>query len=47
MMEEGLITAEEIEKIDQEVAVLVSESVRFAEESPDPDLESLLENVYA
>ena len=46
-LQEGLITDGELALIDQEVEAIVEEGVRFAEESPDPDLESLYDNVYA
>ncbi|MCH7787187.1 MAG: pyruvate dehydrogenase (acetyl-transferring) E1 component subunit alpha [Chloroflexi bacterium] len=46
-MDDGLITAEEIDRIDEEVNNTIDEAVRFAEESPEPDLDSLYENVYA
>ena len=45
-MDDGLITAEEIDRIDEEVNNTINEAVRFAEESPEPDLDSLYENVY-
>lgn len=46
-LSESLITAEEIDRIDAEVDNAIEEAVRFAEESPEPDLESLYDNVYA
>ena len=46
-VDDGLITAEEIDRIDEEVNDTIDEAVRFAEESPEPDLDSLYENVYA
>ena len=46
-LNEGLITAEEIDRIDEEVNDTIDEAVRFAEESPEPDLDSLYDNVYA
>ena len=45
-LSEGLIDEAEIARIDAEVAAIVEEAVRFAEESAEPDLESLYENVY-
>ena len=45
-LEGSLITHEEIVVIDQEVDAVVEEAVRFAEESPEPDMDSLYENVY-
>ena len=42
----GLITQEEIQRIDAEVEETVQDAVRFAEESPDPDPSSLYDHVY-
>lgn len=44
---EDLITAEELLAIDREVDDAVQESVRFAEDSPEPDLASRFDHVYA
>jgi pyruvate dehydrogenase E1 component alpha subunit len=41
------IGKDDIEKLEAEVAREVEEAVRFAEESPDPDPESIWEDVYA
>ena len=46
-LEEGLITQNEIALIDNEVGSAIDEAVRFAEESPDPELKSLYDHVYA
>ena len=46
-LEEGLIAQETIAEVESEVAETVQEAVRFAEESPEPDVESLHENIYA
>jgi pyruvate dehydrogenase E1 component alpha subunit len=43
----GLITAEDAERIDEEVRREVHESILFAESSPEPPLDSLYENVYS
>ena len=43
---EGLITENEIELIDNKVDQLVTEATRFAEESDEPSIETLFENVY-
>lgn len=45
LLEEGLITDEEIKQIDDECKKIVNESVKFAEESPEPDLSSLYHDV--
>ena len=46
-LEEGLITEEEVSRIDEEVAAQIEEAVRFAEESPAPEIGSIHENLYA
>ena len=46
-LEEGLIAGEEFELIDGEVAATIDEAMRFAEASPDPDIDSLYDNLYA
>ena len=44
---EGLITAGELEEIDAQVAGEIDDAVRFARESPFPELDDLYKNVYA
>ena len=44
---EGLITTGELEEIDSQVAEEIEEVVRFARESPLPELDDLYKNVYA
>ena len=44
---EGLITTGELEVIDSRVAEEIDEVVRFARESPFPELDDLYKNVYA
>ena len=44
---EGLITTGELEKIDSQVTDEIDEVVRFARESPFPELDDLYKNVYA
>jgi pyruvate dehydrogenase E1 component alpha subunit len=46
-LQEGLATPEELSRIDEEVVEVVEEAVRFGEESPEPDIDSLYQNVYA
>ena len=46
-LEEELIDSEEISAIDGEVEATIGEAVRFAEESPVPDLDARFDNVYA
>ena len=45
-LEEGLIADEEIVRIEEEVQATIEEAERFAEESPDPDIDSLCDHVY-
>ena len=46
-LEEGLITEDVVSVLEGEVEKTVEDAVRFAEESPEPDLDSLHDNVYA
>ena len=46
-LEEGLLSEEEVEGIDDDVDAAIQEAVQFAQESPDPDADSLHDNVYA
>ena len=46
-LEEELLTQDEIATTDRDVAVRIEEAVRFAEESPAPDVGSLYDNVYS
>ena len=47
VLAEGLITTGELEEIDGQVADEIEEAVRFARESPFPELDDLYKNVYA
>jgi pyruvate dehydrogenase E1 component alpha subunit len=47
LVEMGALTEKEADKIDQEIAKEIDEAVKFAEESPFPDPEEALEDVYA
>ena len=42
----GEITSEELDQIDQEVAELIEEAVKFADESPLPDPIEIYDDVY-
>lgn len=44
---EGLLSPQELEQIERETDELVVEAVRFAEESPDPPLTDLYEDIYS
>ena len=43
---QGDLTAEELDQIDREVEQLMEEAIRFADESPLPELSELYEDVY-
>ena len=46
-LSEGLISEEELDEIDLEVIETINEVVEFAKNSPEPELDSLWDNVYA
>ena len=47
LLENEIASAEELDKIQEEVKEAVEASVKFAEESPFPPLESAFEDIYA
>ncbi len=47
ILENELLSEEEINKIDQEIKEEMEKAIKFAEESPLPSLESIVEDVYA
>lgn len=47
LIKRGGLTSNEVERIDREVSEVVEEAVRFAEESPEPDVDVALEDIYA
>jgi pyruvate dehydrogenase E1 component alpha subunit len=47
MLSQGLITDAELQKMEAEVCEIVEEAVRFAEQSPYPEVEEALEDVFA
>lgn len=47
LIKRGGLTSNEVERIDKEVSEVVEEAVRFAEESPEPDVSVALEGIYA
>lgn len=47
LIEQGGLTSNEVERIDNEVSEVVEEAVRFAEESPEPEASVGLEDIYA
>src|SRR4051812_5471782 len=46
LVDEDVLTQEQIEKLDQEAIETVDEAVKFADESPFPDLDSLYDDIY-
>ncbi|MEA2660062.1 MAG: pyruvate dehydrogenase component alpha subunit [Candidatus Binatota bacterium] len=46
LVDEGVVTAEDVERFDQQALEAVDEAVKFADESPFPDLDSLYDDVY-
>jgi len=47
LIKRGGLTSNEVERIDKEVSEVVEEAVRFAAESPEPDVDVALEDIYA
>jgi hypothetical protein len=46
LVDEDVVSQDEVEKLDQEAIERVDEAQRFADESPFPDLDSLYDDVY-
>ncbi len=46
LIKTGSLAPEETERIDQEVEAVIAEAIRFAEESPQPEIKVALEHVY-
>ena len=47
MLASGLITKAAIEEMETQIGAIVTESVRFAEESPYPEPEEAMEDLFA
>jgi len=47
LIKEGVLTAEEADKIEANSYAAIDDAVKFAEESPEPDVSTILEGVYA
>ena len=47
VLEEALVTSDDLDQIDQSVETLIREAIKFADESPNPPLEELYTDVYA
>ena len=46
-LEEGLITPQDMERIQKEVAEVIAQAIEYAKDSPFPELDSIYDNVYA
>lgn len=46
VLDQGLMTQEELDAIDQKVTRVIADAIAFAEESPYPDEDALLQDVY-
>ena len=47
LLSKGIVTKDELAKIDEKVRSLIAEAIKFAEESPWPDPKEVLEDVYS
>ncbi|MDF2474147.1 MAG: acoA 2 [Anaerocolumna sp.] len=47
LKENKIFTEKEIAKLDEQVAEEIAEAIKFAEESPDPELESVVQDIYS
>lgn len=47
LYDDGSLTEDDWKRMEEEIEAVVEDSVRFADESPEPPLEALYENVYA
>jgi pyruvate dehydrogenase E1 component alpha subunit len=46
LIDEGVVSEKDLEKLDEEAMAKVDEAVKFADKSPFPDLDSLYDDVY-
>jgi 2-oxoglutarate dehydrogenase complex dehydrogenase (E1) component-like enzyme len=46
LVDEDVLSSEDVERLDQEATKLVDDAVKFADESPFPDLDSLYDDIY-
>jgi pyruvate dehydrogenase E1 component alpha subunit len=46
LLDEDVVTKEDVERFDEEAIAAVDEAVKFADESPFPDLDSLYDDIY-
>jgi len=47
LVEQKILTEDDLEKLDEQAVETVDEAVRFADDSPHPEPESLYDNIYA
>lgn len=47
LLKENILTEKDFEKINDEMKILMQKAVEFADESPEPPIESLHQNIYA
>ena len=47
LIEQGLVTEEELQEADESVEKEITEAVSFAQQSPFPEPEALFDDVYA
>jgi TPP-dependent pyruvate/acetoin dehydrogenase alpha subunit len=47
LIKQGKLTPEEVKRIDQEVSEAIAEAVRYADRSPQPDIQVALQDIYA
>jgi pyruvate dehydrogenase E1 component alpha subunit len=47
LVDEEVLTEDDLEELDQQAVATIDEAVRFADQSPHPEPESLYDNVYA
>jgi pyruvate dehydrogenase E1 component alpha subunit len=46
VVDEGVLSEEDVKKLDEEATEIVDKGVKFADESPFPDLDSLYDDIY-
>jgi len=47
LLDEGILTQEDLDRIDAETTEVIDDAVRFADESPEPSQDELYADVYA
>jgi pyruvate dehydrogenase E1 component alpha subunit len=45
-IQDGTITEDEFNEIDSDVEATIADAVKFAEESPEPEIDSMYDHVY-